>query len=121
MENDMKTYLRYVSTAVHGNDALRCTVTPKVHLMLKHVVWQMRNIRGGLGNKMEDWVERLHQTGMCLQERFLRVQNPVVRAQAREKAHSCSSHPDVIAHTDATNAGNKCSFSGEKVDNTITM
>jgi hypothetical protein len=47
MENDTKTYLRYVSTAVHGNDSLHCTVTPKVHLILKHVAWQMRNIRGG--------------------------------------------------------------------------
>jgi hypothetical protein len=66
MENDTKTYLHYVSAAVHGNYALHCTVTPKVHLMLKHVAWQMRNIQGGLGNKMEDWVEQLHQTGMCL-------------------------------------------------------
>ncbi len=121
MENDTKTYLRYVSVVVHGNDALRCTVTPKVHLMLKHVGWQMRNIRGGLGNKMEDWVEQLHQTGMCLRERFRRVKNPVVCAQAREKAHSCSLHPDVIAHTDATNTGNKRFFSVEKVDDTITM
>ncbi len=110
MENDTKTYLRYVFATVHGNDALRCTVTPKVHLMLKHVAWQMRNIRGGLRNKMEDWVERLHQTGICLQERFRRVKNPDVRAQAREKAHSRSSHPDVIAHTNATNAGNKVLF-----------
>jgi hypothetical protein len=120
MENDTKTYLRYVSAAVHGNNALHCTVTPKVHLMLKHVAWQMRNIRGGLGNKMEDWVEQLHQTGMCLQEHFRRVKNPVVRAQAQEKVNFCSSHPDVIAHTDATNARNKRSFFVEKVDDTIT-
>jgi hypothetical protein len=70
---------------------------------------------------MEDWVERLHQTGMCLQERFRRVKNQVVCAQAYEKAHSRSSHPDVIAHTDATNAGNKRSFSVEKINDTITM
>jgi hypothetical protein len=37
MENDTKTYLCYVSMAVHGNNALHCTITPKVHLMLKHV------------------------------------------------------------------------------------
>ena len=37
MEQDTKTYLRYVLAAVHGNDALGCTVTPKVHMMLKHV------------------------------------------------------------------------------------
>ena len=120
MENDTKTYLCYVSAAVHGNNALRCTITPKVHLMLMHVAWQMRNIRGGLGNKIKDWVERLHQTGMCLRDRFRRVKNPLVRAQAREKANSRASHPNVIAHTYATNAGNKRSFSAEKVDDTIT-
>ncbi len=57
MEQDTKTYLRYVLAAVHGNDALGCTITPKVHTMLKHVAFQMRYIRGGLGDKMEDWVE----------------------------------------------------------------
>ncbi len=110
MENDTKTYLHYVSAAVHGNNALRCTVTPKVHLRLKHVTWQMRNIWGGLVNKMEDWVEQLHQTGMCLREHFCRVKIPVVRAQAGEKAHSPSLHPDVIAHTDATSAGREQAF-----------
>jgi hypothetical protein len=50
-ENDTTTYLRYVDAAVHGHEALSCTVTPKVHLMLKHVAWQMRHIPGGLGEK----------------------------------------------------------------------
>jgi len=63
---------------------------------------------------MEDWVERLHQTEMRLRQRFCTVQNPVIRALAREKANSRSSHPDVIAHTNATNAENRCSFSGVK-------
>jgi hypothetical protein len=38
---------------------------------------------------------------------------------AHEKASSCSPHPIVIAHTNATNFGNKQSFSVAKVDNTI--
>ena len=68
---------------------------------------------------MEDWVERLHQTEMRLRQRFCTVQNPVIRALAREKANSRSSHPDVIAHTNATNAGNKRSYSVVKVDDAI--
>jgi hypothetical protein len=45
------------------------------------------------------------------------VQSPLVRVLAREKTNSCNTHPDVIAHTDATNEGNKCNFvSGKKVD-----
>ncbi len=100
---------------------LRCTITPKVHLMLKHVAWQMGKIKGGLGDKMEDWVERLHQTGMHLRQQFHTVQNPVVRAHAGERVSSHSTHPTVIAHTNATNAGNKRSFSRTKSDDTIAM
>ncbi len=68
---------------------------------------------------MEDWVEWLHQTGMHLQQCFRTVQNPVVRANARKKASSRSLHPDVITHTDKTNAGNKHSFSVAKIDDAI--
>ena len=61
MEDDIKTYRLYAAAAASGNDALRCTITPKVHLMLKHVAWQMKNIPGGLGEKMEDFVERVRE------------------------------------------------------------
>ena len=37
----------------------------------------------------------------------------------QEKANFHSSHPDVIAHTNATNAGNKHSFSVVKVNDAI--
>ncbi len=74
---------------------------------------------GGLEDKIEDFVERLHQTGMCLRQRFCTVQNPVVRTLAWEKANSCLLHPNVIAYTNATNAGNKRSFSVVKVDGAI--
>ncbi len=87
--------------------------------MLKHVAWQMQNIWGGLGDKMEDWVECLHQTGMHLQQRFCTVQNPAIRANVHEKASFCSSHPDVIEHTNAMNLGNKQSFSVAMVEDTI--
>ena len=77
MEQDTKTYLRYVLVAVHGNDALGCTVTPKVHMMLRHVAFQMRYIRGGLGDKMElggatASDRNASATALCT------VQNPVI-------------------------------------------
>ena len=55
-EIDAITYQRYVLEAVKASKDLQCTVTPKVHMMLKHVKCQMTNIKGGLGDKMEDWV-----------------------------------------------------------------
>jgi hypothetical protein len=65
-------------------------------------------------------MERLHQTGMRLRQRFRTVQNPAIRAVAWEKASFRSLHPDVIAHTNATNAGNKHSFSVAKIGNSIS-
>jgi len=69
-EEDMLTYQSYVDAVVKGILDLQCTITPKVHLMLKHVETQMRNIPRGLWDKAEDWVECLHQTGMHLRQRF---------------------------------------------------
>jgi hypothetical protein len=48
VEVDMKIYPLYVDAAVQGSKDLQCTVTPKVHLMLEHVEWKMRNIQGGV-------------------------------------------------------------------------
>ncbi len=49
------------------------------------------------------------------------MQNPLVRALAREKANSRNTHPDVIAHTDATNEGNKRNFVSEKEVDVVAM
>ena len=65
-------------------------------------------------------MEHLHQTGMHLPQRFCTVQNPVIRALAREKVNSRLSNPDVIAHTNVTNAGNKRFFSVVKVNDAIS-
>jgi hypothetical protein len=57
---------------------------------------------------------------MWLGQRFHTVQNPAILAVAWENASSRSSHPDVIAHTDATSAGNKRSFSFTKISDSIS-
>jgi hypothetical protein len=71
---------------------------------------------GGVGDKMEDWVERRHQWGMRQRRRFRTVQDPLVRALAREKATSRNTHPDVLAQVDATDTGNKRKLSEKKAD-----
>jgi hypothetical protein len=55
----------------------------------------------------------------CDSASTLSSQNPAIRVVAWEKASSHSSHPDVIAHTNATNAGNKRSFSVAKISDSI--
>ncbi len=69
-----------------------------------------------MGDKLEDWVERLHQTGICLRLCFCTVKNAIVRALARDKAHYCNMHPDVIACVDVVNEGSKCNMVEKNID-----
>jgi len=115
-DDDCTTYRLYVNAAVQGSRDLGCTITPKMHMMAMHVESQMRNIRGGLGDKVEDWVERLHQTGIRLRQRFRTVKNPLVRATARDKAHYRTMHPDVLARVDVINEGSKRNLVKQKID-----
>ena len=96
-DEDTETYQRFVLAALKGSLTLQCSITP-----------------GGLGDKMEDWVERLHQWGIRLRRRFWTVQDPLVSAHAQEKASSCCNHPDVLAQVDAMDAGNKRKLSEKK-------
>jgi hypothetical protein len=113
---DTSNYQMYVDAVVKGSKDLQCTITSKVHLMLEHVEWQMANLEGGLGDKMEDWVERLHQTGKHQRLRYCTVQNPVIRSLASEKANSRNMHPDVMAQTDKLNEGSKRNLAEQKAD-----
>jgi hypothetical protein len=117
---DAHTYQRFVEAALHGSKILQCPITPKIHIMLKHVAWQMINIPGGMGDKMEDWVERLHQWGIRQRRQFRTVQDPLVCATAREKATSRCNHPEVLAQVDATDARNKRRILSEKKDDVIS-
>jgi len=76
----------------------------------------LSSIEGGLGDKMEDCVEHLHQTGKRQRLRYHMVQNPVVCSLAREKANSRNMHPDVIAQTDKINKGSKRNLAEQKAD-----
>ena len=61
-----KQYQQFINAAGIAHVNLGLTIIPKVHLMFKHVRWQMYNIKGGLEDKMEDWIERLHHVGKQL-------------------------------------------------------
>jgi hypothetical protein len=106
-DEDADTYQTFVLAAVHGSKILQCSITPKVHAMLRHVQCQMKNLPGGVEETMEDLVEHLHQWGMQQRRRFCTVQDPLVHALAREKATSCNMHPNVLAQVEATDVGNK--------------
>ena len=56
----------------------------------------MINIDGGLGDKMEDWIEKLHQVGKQLRARFRTTKDIVRRAAARAKVVHRDTTPAII-------------------------
>jgi hypothetical protein len=48
-DEDAEAYQTFILTAVSGSKILQCPITPKIHAMLRHVQWQMKNIPGGVG------------------------------------------------------------------------
>jgi len=92
-DHEIGMYERFVTAAVFCHMKIGCSVTPKVHLMLKHVIHQMRTFPGGLGDKMEDWVEQMHQTGQRLRVRFRSVKCINKRAKAMAQTIQTNSNP----------------------------
>ncbi|KAL7524881.1 hypothetical protein ACHAXR_000757, partial [Thalassiosira sp. AJA248-18] len=84
-EEDMKMFAEFVSAAVDAHQKIGCNITHKVHLMWRHVEWQMRVVPGGLGDKMEDWVELAHQAAAQRRRRFRTTKNAAKRASASAK------------------------------------
>ena len=96
---DFALYRRFVNAAVDLHCGIGCNITHKVHLMWKHVEWQMKKLPGGLGDKMEDWVELMHQWGMRQRRRLRTVKDPYVCANARAKELRRDTDPNVVAYS----------------------
>jgi hypothetical protein len=74
----------------------------------------MVNIDGGLGNKMEDWVEKQHQMGKRERMQFRTMQNLQNRANARARVLQRNSDPVVVCQTLEVNGASKRKFNGER-------
>jgi hypothetical protein len=59
--------------------------------------------------------------GCACKNASVRCKKPVIHALAREKANSRNTHPNVIAHTNTMNEGNKCNFVSEKEVDVVAM
>ena len=50
-------------------------VTPSAHLFEDHILYQMKNIEGGLVDKSEDHIEVAHQVGKRNERKYCGVTN----------------------------------------------
>ena len=94
-DRDCDMYVCFVRAAVDCHVRLGMSVTPKVHLMLCHVCDQMKNIPGGLGEKMEDWVELMHQIGARARRRFRTTRDIQMRAEFKGRVEQRGSLADI--------------------------
>lgn len=110
---DVNMYQRYVDAAVDMHVKLGLNITPKVHLMYKHVAMQMETIEGGLGDKMEDWIEKAHQWGKRLRARFRTMRNLQKRANAKQRIDHRDSDPAVVKQSLEVDKASKRKFTGD--------
>jgi hypothetical protein len=94
---DCELYRQFVQAAVECHVVMGCNITHKVHLMLAHVYLQMKSVPRGLGEKMEDWVERQHQIGSRQRRRFRTMKDLQRRASARARAEQRGKNAVVLA------------------------
>ena len=113
---DVTKYRRYVDAAVDGHVKLGLSITPKVHLMHKHVEQQMTGVKRGMGDKMEDGIERSHQTGKRSRSQFGRVSNLQIRANAIQRIQYRNSDPEVIQHKQKVEEGSRRKFKQDRQD-----
>ena len=94
---DIEMFSRFVTAAVTSHIRIGCSATPKLHLMWKHVKEQMSKFPGGLGQKREDWMEKLHQLTSVKRKQFSTAQNKEQRANAMANSIQQESDPAVVA------------------------
>jgi hypothetical protein len=92
-QQDIEQYQQFVTAAVNCHQAVGCTITLKVHLMLAHVAWLLGLIPGGLWDKAEDWLERQHQVQSSLRGRFAAVAAYEQKANCMQFASHEETHP----------------------------
>ncbi|KAL7532847.1 hypothetical protein ACHAXR_006091 [Thalassiosira sp. AJA248-18] len=84
--------------------------------MWRHVEWQMRVVPGGLGDKMEDWVELAHQAGARRRRRFRTTKNAAKRARASAKVEWRDATPSVMSFQDGVDDRSRRKFKVPRVN-----
>jgi hypothetical protein len=74
----------------------------------------MSSIRGGLGEKTEDWVEWQHQEGGKARARFSRIRNLDLHANARAKTEQRDANASVIARIAEVQEATSRNFANKK-------
>ncbi|KAL7454029.1 hypothetical protein ACHAWC_005670 [Mediolabrus comicus] len=85
-----------IDLAMANHRALGFSVTPKTHGMEKHVVDQMRRVKGGIKKLIEHWVEHYHQVGHRYDIKWRNQKNEKLKAEIRGRREYTASHPEVL-------------------------
>ena len=80
-----------IDAAMSKHRELEFPVTHKTHCMEKHVVGQMRRVKGGIARMIEHWVEHYHQIGYRYDMKWRNQKSGF--ASRREFA---ASHPETL-------------------------
>jgi hypothetical protein len=83
-ESDFELAEKYLENLHYLWKQANLTFTPKIHSLLNHVVEQMRKYNG-IGDTLEDDVERIHQIAAKIETRVSRMKNKGQQAHVHSK------------------------------------
>ena len=86
---------------------LKILVTPSAHLFEDHIVYQMKNIDGGLADKSEDHIERAHQDGKRSERKYCGVANFQQSQISQLKFNDLITNRFVILHSNRIKSNQK--------------
>ena len=75
---------------------LKMPVTPSAHLFEDHILYQMKNIEGGLADKSEDHIELAHQVGKRNERKYCGVTNFIQSQTSQLKCNDMITNRMVI-------------------------
>jgi len=86
-EADIKAYSYFVKAAYARHQIIGCSVTHKVHLMIDHVEWQMRNLEGGLGVNWKTGSNKITRKVQDVEHNFVQLEIKTDVQSHRKKQH----------------------------------
>ena len=85
-----------IDAAMSKHRELEFPVTHKTHCMEKHVVGQMRRVKGGIARMIEHWVEHYHQIGYRYDMKWRNQKSELRKANIRSRREFAASHPTTL-------------------------
>jgi hypothetical protein len=115
LEEDYELAEKHLNNLYYLWTQAKLSFTPKIHGLLSHAVPQMRRLNG-IGDTLEDDVERIHQISAQIESRVSRMKNKGQQAHVHSKMEAIQNSTLVKAKIEASQLQSKRVFKKRNIE-----